>query len=411
MGRTPGDWDIATSARPEHVKALFARTVDTGLKHGTVTVLMEGTPYEVTTYRTEGAYADSRHPDHVEFVDDIESDLSRRDFTVNAMAYHPRRGLLDPFGGQADLKDRCIRCVGDPATRFGEDALRMMRAVRFACVLGFAVEPGTQAAICACAPRIADISAERVRDELNKLLLSAKPSRGLRLLLDAGLLEWVLPEVYACVGVEQNIKYHRYDVFGHTCAVVDNVPPKLCVRYAALLHDTGKPRARATDADGVDHFRGHAVFSEELARTAMDRLRLDNHTKERVVRLVRHHDRVIEDNKKAVRRTLSKCGEDLFLDLLALKRGDCLGQNPEHTWHRLAVYDHIEQLYHEVLEAGEAFGVRDLAVNGNDLLAEGLRGRQIGDMLGALLQHVLDCPEDNTREILLDRVRAARDGA
>ncbi len=409
MGRTPSDWDIATAARPEVVKSLFPHTVDTGLKHGTVTVLLDHRPYEVTTYRVEGAYHDSRRPDSVRFVDDIQADLARRDFTVNAMASSPTRGLCDPFGGQADIARRIIRCVGDARTRFTEDALRMLRAVRFAVTLGFTLEADTAAAICACAPRITHISAERIREELNKILLSADPKTGLVLLHQTGLLAQILPEVEACAGVAQHIKYHLYDVFTHTCIVVAHTPPTLPLRWAALLHDVGKPPCKITDEDGVDHFYGHAAKSVQMAREILTRLRFDNATRAAVLTLVEQHDCPIVEEKRAVKRAMRRVGEDWFLPLLALKRADCSGQNPAHTAERPAYYDRLEAMYHAIIADNEAFSLRDLAVNGHDMQALGFCGKEIGAVLDWLLADVLDHPEHNDRATLLALAAAFRD--
>lgn len=405
MGRTPNDWDIATSALPAQMQPLFEKTVATGVEHGTITVLLHGSAYEVTAYRIDGEYCDHRHPEEVTFVENISGDLARRDFTVNAMAYHPKKGLLDLFGGQQDIQNHVLRCVGEPERRFTEDALRMLRAVRFAAQLGFSIHADTMRAIDSCGTLIGHVSAERIRDELVKLLLSNDSAGGLHLLEQSGLMAHILPELHACVGVEQHIKYHRFDVFEHTCEVVRNTPPDLSLRMAALLHDIGKPAAKTTDADGIDHFRGHADISAQLTEQILARLKFDNHTKDCVARLVKHHDREILPDKRAVKRAALKVGEDIFLPLLALKRADCLGQNLTHTAYRLNIYNEIERMYWQSKREHEAFGLRDLAVNGNDMKELGLTGSAIGDMLQTLLQHVIDHPAENKRAQLLSHAR------
>lgn len=399
LGRVPGDWDIATSALPQEVKDIFPKTIDTGLAHGTVTVRMDGQSFEVTTYRLDGEYEDSRHPKQVTFTDSIRDDLARRDFTINAMAYNDDSGLIDPFGGQKDLSDGVIRCVGDPDARFSEDALRMLRAVRFSSQLGFRVLPEVQNAMCRCAGRICAVSAERVREELTKTVL-ANGSQAFRILYGTGLMDIFLPELARCFRTPQIIKYHLYDVGTHTLSVTEHVPAAPALRYAALFHDLGKPEKKTLDPDGTTHFKGHAEVSVRLAEQIMRRLKFDNKTMDQVLRLVKYHDREIVLTKKAVKRAVFDVGEDIFLSLLDLKRGDALGQNLLYSRPRLAVYDEIEQIYHHCREEQEAFSLRDLAVNGRDMIRLGFSGRQIGVMLSHLLDHVLECPEDNHKEIL-----------
>ncbi len=404
-GKPAKDWDIASSALPEEVMALFAKTVPTGISHGTVTVLLGKEPFEVTTFRIDGDYRDNRHPERVTFTRDIEEDLSRRDFTMNAMAYHPETGLVDPFGGQKDIEDGVIRCVGDPDTRYREDALRMLRALRFAAQTGFRVEKETLSAIGRQKHLIQNVSSERVRDELVKLLLSDRPEQ-LMLLKETELLPLVLPELALCFKTPQRTKYHIYDVGQHTVEAVKHTPPELVLRLSALLHDIGKPAKKTTDEAGVDHFKGHHLASCDLAEDILTRLRFDNATKKAVLTLVHHHDRQIEPTPAAVKRAMNKVGADLFLPLLTLKRADALSQNPAFGTPRLSQIETLKALYHEVLSSGEAFSKKDLAISGNDLLALGLSGKEIGTALDFALEFVLEHPEDNTKEILLKQIES-----
>lgn len=405
LGREPLDWDITTAAKPEEIKRIFEKTIDTGIAHGTVTVRMNQKSFEVTTYRIDGEYADSRHPKQVTFTDSICDDLARRDFTVNAMAYNEENGLVDPFGGQADLEHKFIRCVGEPSVRFAEDALRILRAARFCAQLHFTVLPEVQQAMRLQAEGLRKVSAERIREELSKTVLAKQADCGLRLLFDSGVSDVILPELSRCFRTTQNIKYHLYDVGTHTMHVLMNTPKKLALRYAALFHDFGKPAKKTVDEDGTTHFKGHAEVSVELAENIMRRLKFDNKTADAVLRLVKYHDREIVPEKKPVKRAVLDVGEDIFLDLLHLKRGDALGQNLVYTKPRLALYDEIEQIYHRCREEQEAFSLRDLAVNGNDCIALGFCGKEIGALLRGLLEHVLEKPEDNKAEILLQMLK------
>ncbi|MBQ3225653.1 MAG: CCA tRNA nucleotidyltransferase [Clostridia bacterium] len=401
LGRTPGDWDITTSALPKQIKSVFPKTIDTGLAHGTVTVREGGESFEVTTYRIDGEYHDSRHPDSVTFTDNITEDLARRDFTINAMAYNEAAGLIDPFGGEADLKKGVIRCVGEPEKRFSEDALRMLRAVRFAAQLGFHVLPETAKAMEQAKEGICSVSAERIRDELSKTVLAEDCEQAFRILYGTGILDLILPELAELFRTSQNIKYHLYDVGTHTLLVTNHVPKTPALRFAALFHDLGKPEKRTVDEHFITHFKGHADVSLRLVENILKRLKFDNKTADKIKRLVKYHDREIVLTKKAVKRAVLDVGEDIFLDLLDLKRGDCMGQNPLHTSYRLALYDEIEQIYRECKADEEAFSLSDLALGGNDLIALGYQGKAIGILLSRLLDRVLEFPEENEKEALL----------
>ncbi|MBE7048139.1 MAG: HD domain-containing protein [Ruminococcaceae bacterium] len=399
-GKIPADWDIATAAPPDIILTLFPKTIPTGLPHGTVTVLMDGIAYEVTTLRVDGVYEDHRRPEQVTFTDDITEDLSRRDFTMNAMAYHPDLGLIDPFGGRQDIEQKLIRCVGDPLLRFDEDALRMMRAVRFAAQTGFTIHQDILGAIERCASLITAVSAERIRDELMKILLSPRPEQ-VELLHETGLLVFIMPELDRCFFVEQNTRYHCYDVGHHIMVVLHHVPNSPVLRLAALLHDVGKPDRKTTDTEGVDHFRGHEISSAALADVILTRLRVDNNTKTKVIHLIRFHDRRMEETKVSVRRSVAAVGTEQFLDLLSLMRADTKGHHPEHIDNNLRHYDKLEDLYHEIIADDDALKIADLAINGHDVLDLGYQGKKIGTILNYVLEFVLEHPEQNEKSLLL----------
>lgn len=400
LDRPLHDIDVTTNATPAQVKEAFAgfSVIETGIRHGTVTVLADRQPVEITTYRTEGAYTDGRHPDSVSFGCSLEEDLSRRDFTVNAMAYNPATGLVDRFGGREDLARRRIRCVGDPATRFGEDALRVLRALRFSSQLDFDIAPPTAQAIRDLAPRVALVSAERVCAELSRMLTGKRAGRILR--DHAQVLGVVIPEILPMIGFEQHNFHHCHDVLNHTAAVLEATPPVLHLRLAALFHDIAKPLCFSLDENGVGHFYAHAAQSAEIARTVLHRLRLDNRTTEKVVTLVRHHDGVIPPDKKGVKRKIAKIGKDAFLDLVALQRADCMGLAPAFR-DRLPVYGNLLRIAREIEEENACLTLRTLAVDGNDLKALGYEGKAVGRALQTLLDAVIAEEVANEREALL----------
>jgi len=401
LGIVPDDWDVCTSAEPHEIKAIFCKTIDTGIKHGTVTVIANGETIEVTTFRKDGDYKDNRHPETVAFTPSLEEDLSRRDFTVNAMAYNDSTGLVDLFGGAKDLNKKIIKCVGDPETRFTEDALRILRAVRFSAQKGFEIEENTLCAIRKLGALVKNLSVERIISEITKILVSDNADK-IKLLYETGVLEHIMPEMCSCFETEQNIKWHIYDVGTHSLVATSFVSPKPYLRFAALMHDWGKPLCRGMNPDGSDHFRNHAKESVVLAEEFLTKYKFSNLDKDRILRLIKHHDREIIPEKKYVRRALNIVGEDIFLDLLDLKRADCRAQNFELTMPRLKIYDEIEKLYFEIKEDGEAFSIKDLAVNGKDLLELGFKGKEIGEILNILLNHVLDSPCDNNKEFLIN---------
>lgn len=408
LGREPDDWDITTSAKPDEVKALFRRTIDTGIQHGTVTVMMKNAGsgdlegYEVTTYRVDGKYEDHRRPSEVTFSASLIEDMKRRDFTINAMAYNDEEGVIDHFDGIGDLQRGVIRCVLEPSERFDEDALRILRAVRFAAQLDFEIEERTKKAIRSKAGFLADISAERIRVELNKLLLSKHPER-IRTAYELGVTRVVLPEFDAMMETEQNHKHHMYTVGEHTIRVIEEVPATQELRWAALLHDVAKPVTKTSDADG-DHFYGHSKEGEKLAGNVLKRLKFDNDTTARVKRLVYWHDYGMGQmpGLRSFRKSLSKMGPDLFLDYVALKRADILAQSDFMRKEKLENLAGLEAYYEQIIREQQCLTLKDLAVTGRDLIENGMKpGRELGAMLSYLLECVLEEPEKNEREILL----------
>lgn len=405
LGREANDWDITTSARPEQVKEIFKRTIDTGIEHGTVTVRMRGKSFEVTTYRIDGKYSDSRHPESVEYTANLKEDLLRRDFTVNAMAYNPTTGIVDEYGGMEDIRDGIIRCVGEATQRFSEDALRMLRAIRFSAQLGFEIEADTYSAIEQLHQNIADISAERIRVELEKTLCSDHPEM-LRDIYITGLSSVFMPEWDACFATEQNTKHHCYNVAEHTIKVMQELPCDKVLRLAGLLHDIGKPVTKKTDAKGVDHFVGHPLVGADMTKAILRRLKYDNDTTDRVTRLVRYHDERPAATMRNARRLASRLGRDYMEELFELKRADIAGQSEYMREDKYRQLSDLEECYAKVCEADSALSVAELAINGKDVIDCGIsRGPDIGRILKELLAEVVDDPAKNNREYLLSRVK------
>ncbi len=432
LKREPMDWDITTSARPDEVKKLFRRTVDTGIEHGTVTVLSKGDGYEVTTYRTDGKYDDHRHPKEVEFAPTLDEDLKRRDFTINAMAYNPAEGLIDLYDGQKDLKSHIVRCVGNPYERFEEDALRMLRGVRFAGQLEFDIENETKNAIAEKADTLKFVSAERIRVELVKLLISNGADR-LRLAYTTGLTKVFLPEFDKAMETEQNNPHHMYTVGEHTIHVIMEVnrlvqslpaddPMKndktaSQLSLAALLHDIAKPECRTTDESGTDHFHGHDVKGAEMAKSIMRRLKFGNDTIRVVAVLVKYHDRRYKyltdeagnyssKGKKAFRRLVSEAGADIMPLLFILQEADILGQSEYKREEKLRLLEYGKKCFEEIVADGDALKISDLAIGGSDLIKEkGFKpGPDIGAELKRLLETVIEEPSLNERKKLLELV-------
>lgn len=405
LNRKPEDWDITTSAKPEQVKRIFRRTVDTGIEHGTVTVLIGKDGFEVTTYRVDGLYEDGRHPKEVTFTSRLEEDLKRRDFTINAMAYNDDERLVDAFGGMRDLNYHLIRCVGDPKERFSEDALRILRAVRFSAQLAFPIEPETAEAIKSLAPNLEKISAERIQAELVKLLVSDHPER-IQDACELGITKVVLPEWDDMVGVKQNTPHHKYDVAAHTVHALQNVKNDKVLRLTMLFHDMGKPVMKTTDENGRDHFKGHAIASEQIAKTVMKRLKFDNDTIRKVTKLVAYHDYRMEPTGANVRRAMHEIGVELFPYYLAVRLADTKAQSSYERRGKLENIIQIRELYRNALRNKECVTLKDLAVTGTDLINLGIApGKELGTFLNELLDMVIEDPAWNQKGKLCDYVK------
>lgn len=401
LGRIPDDWDITTSATPLETKALFQRTFDTGIEHGTITVLIDKGAFEVTTYRVDGEYEDSRHPKEVTFTRSLKEDLLRRDFTINAMAYNDSEGLIDIFGGIADLNQKVIRCVGNAKERFGEDALRILRAVRFAAQLGFEIEEDTQRGITELAPTLANISAERIQVELIKMLVSPNPTL-LRTAYELGITKVILPEFDEMMRTTQETPHHKYSVGEHTLKSIEYVRPDKVLRLTMLFHDIAKPLMKTIDEAGVAHFKMHDVKGVEMTKQILRRLKFDNDTLNKVTKLVQYHDYRMPAESKNVRRAMNKIGEELFPYYLEVREADTLAQSEYMQEEKLQNIQDVKKCYEEVLAKKECVSLKTLAITGSDLIANGMQpGKEIGRTLNALLELVIEHPEYNTKETLL----------
>lgn len=407
-GRLPHDWDLCTSALPEETKACFSdcTVLTMGEKHGTVTILWEGKPYEVTTYREDGEYGDCRRPDHVTFVRSLREDLRRRDFTVNAMAYHPQKGLADPWDGAADLHNGILRCVGDPEKRFSEDALRILRGMRFAACYRLKIEDETAAAAVRLAPLLHRIAAERVDAEVQKLLMAEGDAAAQVFRAYPSVWNEIFPEFREMQTCAQHNPYHQYDVWEHTLHVLAATPRDRVLRWAALFHDMGKPRTKCTDADGIDHFYGHAAVSADMARQILHRLHADRDRIHTVCTLVKYHDVPLHESSRAMRRMLSDLGESTMRRLIQLKIADDAGKASGVLEKRRSGWLAAQARLGQLVAENACLHIRDLAINGKDLMALGVpQGEQIGKILQQLLDAVLDEKLSNEREILLAEVR------
>ena len=407
LGRVPDDWDITTSAKPEDVKRLFTHTVDTGIQHGTVTVLIKKEGYEVTTYRIDGEYEDGRHPKEVNFTSLLSEDLRRRDFTINAMAYNDRNGLVDLFGGREDLKNGMIRCVGEPRERFEEDALRIMRAVRFSAQLGYEIENGTKEAIKELAHTLERISVERIRVELVKLLVSDHPEYVLKL-YEMGLTKVFLPEFDTMMDTPQNNPHHLYSVGMHTIKSLQYVSKDKILRLTMLLHDIGKPVTKSTDDKGINHFHAHELEGSIMAKKVLKRLRFDNDTIDRVCLLILYHDYGNGVNATPVftRKYINKVQMKNFPLLLEIKKADVMAQSDFHKDEKLAKLELLKQSYEEVIQQEMCISLKDLAVTGSDLIAAGMKpGKDLGHTLNDLLEVVLENPDMNDKDSLMELVK------
>ena len=401
LGKEPDDWDITTSAKPEEVKKLFRRTIDTGIMHGTVTVMMDKEGFEVTTYRIDGKYEDNRHPKDVTFTANLQEDLRRRDFTINAMAYNEKDGLIDIYEGLQDIDKGLIRCVGVAKERFREDALRMMRAVRFSAQLGYTIEDKTKEAIKELAPTLQNISAERIQTELVKLLVSDHPDY-LKMAYETGITAQVLPEFDICMKTAQNNPHHCYSVGEHILHTLCYVKADKALRLGMLFHDIGKPQTLTIDETGITHNHGHPAEGEEMAVNVLKRLKFDNDTIDKVKKIVRNHDRNIEPSAKSVRRAVHYIGEDIFPLLFSVKYADIMAQSSFQREEKLRKLQELKEIYEQILKDRDCLSLKDLAVSGSDLIAAGVKpGKEIGDILRKLLDIVIDDPLCNNKDYLL----------
>lgn len=406
LGKTPNDWDITTSAKPEDMKSVFAdfHCIDTGIKHGTVTVVIDGEPLEITTFRLDGEYEDNRHPKSVTFTSDLGADLGRRDFTVNAMAYSKKAGTVDLFGGQNDLKNKIIRCVGDPDRRFNEDALRILRALRFASALDFEIEEKTAQSLLKNRALLGNISEERIAKELLKLVCGKGAKR---ILTDfAPVLFEILPELQPMYKNSHDNPHHCYDIYEHTLIAVESIDPEPTLRFAMLLHDCGKPAVKKFDENGVAHFYGHQRISAEISAQILARLKVSNKFRDEILFLVSNHDRwELYENTEKMPRYLSKFGLDGVLNLLKVMRADVLAQSPEYRY-RLDQIADAEETAKNLAAQKPCLSLSELQINGRTLMDIGIpQGRKLGAVLAQLLDEVIDGVTKNTQEALTTRAR------
>ena len=408
-GEHPHDYDIATSATPDEMKAVFRgyRTIETGIQHGTLTVLVDGEPLEITTFRVDGEYTDTRHPDSVSFTRSLREDTARRDFTVNAMAYSPETGVCDFFGGISDIEHKILRTVGDAHLRFSEDALRILRALRFSAVLGYRIEENTARAIHELRHLLSEVAPERIREELVKLLVAKHAVEVLREFADVICV--FLPEISSLIGFEQHNPHHEYDVWEHTLHAIEACPPVLHLRLAILFHDMGKPSCFFFDKAGIGHFYGHAERSTEVADTVLRRLRFDNQTRERVTLLVRMHDTVPSPKTRQFARIRAKHGDAFLTDWLRVVRADRTGQRASLSPEAEGVLLEAEEAARTLLTSEERFSLASLAIGGDDLIALGYRGREIGTALKRALAYVIDGKATNEKEGLLEMLAKEKD--
>ena len=407
MGRECDDIDIACSAKPNQLEEILDRLnikyIETGIKHGTVTVHYKESCFEVTTFRTDGEYTDNRHPEKVSFVSSIDGDLARRDFTVNAIAFNEDKGFVDLYGGRKDIESKTIRAVGDADKRFKEDALRIMRAIRFQSVLGFDIEEDTKKAIFDNMDLLKNVSSERIFVELKKLLSGKNVFKALVEYKE--VIAVILPEITRTFDCPQNTRWHIYDVWTHTCKAVEMVKNEPELRFVMLLHDIGKPFARTTDCKGVDHFKGHQAISGEMAEPILKRLKVSNDFYNRVMTIIPIHDIHISSDKRKIKKLLSMLGKDAFQDLIDVKRADKLAQNPEMTGDELESLNKREAVFNAIIAGGEAYSVSQLDINGKDISSLGFKGKEIGEALNKLLDAVIDEKVENKKEKLIEYIK------
>jgi len=401
LGEEPKDWDICTPALPEQTIKCFEgqHIIETGLKHGTVTIMINRKPFEITTYRIDGIYSNNRHLDSVEFINDLKEDLSRRDFTINAMAYNPSKGFIDFFDGISDIRNHTVRCVGDADKRFQEDALRIMRALRFSSVLGFDIEDETSAAIFRNKELLKNIALERISSELNKLIVGQ--NAGYLLSRYTAVIQTIIPEISDMIGFEQNNSYHYLDVWRHTIESVANAPVDKVLRLTMLFHDIAKPKCYSVE-DSVGHFYGHPQVSSDMTKEILWRLKYDNDTIETVTQLILYHDTDIQPRKKHIRRWLNRIGEERFRQLIEVKRADAMAQSGRYRQEKNNVFDEIIPVIDEIVAQQLCFSLRDLDVNGRDLIAIGVpEGVEVGKIINRLLEMVIDELVENDKDKLI----------
>lgn len=407
LGMEPKDWDICTSALPQEIVCCFKdyRTIEVGIKHGTVAVISAGKSYEITAYRTEGEYKDNRRPEMVNFVSELKEDLARRDFTVNAMAYNSRWGLKDFYGGCSDLANKTLRCVGDKDKRFKEDALRILRAVRFASVLGFEAEKETNEAIHRNKALLGNISKERIKEELCKLLCGDEVKKTL---IEYGdVMAEIIPEVATMIDFEQNNPHHSRNVWEHTLEALDNSENNLIVRLAVLLHDVAKPICYTMGIDGVGHFYGHGEQGAELAEEILKNLKFDNNVINNVRQLIKYHDAPLSPDGKFVKKWLNKIGQEELQYLISVKYADIMGQSEYKRAEKLSALNAVSVEMTSILEEKQCYSLKDLAVNGRDLAELGMcEGRQMGDSLNFLLDKVIDGEIENDKKTLIKELKS-----
>lgn len=401
MGREPNDWDVTTNALPEQVMSVFAenRVIPTGIQHGTVTVLIDEHPLEITTYRIDGIYTDNRHPDSVSFTRNLQDDLGRRDFTINALAFHPQCGIVDCYSGLADLDKQQIVCVGNPEMRFAEDALRILRALRFSAQLGFSIEKITAKAIHRLAPLLRRVASERIQVELTKLLCG-KNARAVMLAFP-DVMSVIIPEIAPMIGLEQANPYHFLTVYEHTVETIAAITPNPVLRLTMLFHDSGKPACYTRDENGIDHFTGHPAVSAAIAEQAMTRLHYDRKTIDTAKKLILHHDDDLSPADYPLKRVLNRMGAEYAVDLIKIQKADVYGQHPDKL-DRIAILESVENRMRELVEENVCFSLENLAVNGEDLISIGYTaGKTLGDMLEELLDLVMQGKVANERASLL----------
>ncbi len=406
LGKTPMDYDICTDATPQEIKHTFKcfNTIDTGIEHGTITVMVKDCPFEITTYRMDGKYSDNRRPDKVCFVSNLAEDLKRRDFTINAMAYNPISGLVDNHGGILDLKNGVVRTVGNPDTRFKEDALRIMRALRFASVYNFSIDDDTKLAIHNLKELLNNVSIERLNTEFTKLLVG---ENAVNILLEySDVVEVLIPEISSAIGFLQNNLYHKYNVYEHSVRALGYAPKNIILRLTMLLHDIGKPACHERDIDGTDHFYGHEKPSSLIATDILKRFRYDNHTINAVTELVKIHGVLFTPTKKTVKRWLNRLGEEQFERFIIVKNSDIMAQSGQDLDKRIAINNEILNLARQIIEENQCYSLKDLEINGNDIISIGVpKGKEVGNILSALLELVIDEELPNKKANLLAKAK------